>query len=337
MKIVTIILVALTGALAFASFNLFSRLEAERTRADTEAALRQTWEKRAKELERGSRGRRFGDDTRAADASEGPAAQSPAGTDRSSSAQPVGGMPASSESRRERMELARRQRELFNPYSTPEGRELMRVQSKAANKRLYADLMRKLNLTPEETDAFLNVLADQQARENEVMQALFRQDTRPDRAAQQRLQNEMRAQTQTELASRLGSSRAEQYANYRASLPERMQVGQYADQLDALNLPLKEEQKDRFMTAMVEEKSATPEPEYPDFRDIQARETRLRWQEDYNRRLLDRTSAFLSADQHRHIEESLNWQLRRERSQLEQMNQARERRSDRQRQRSPDN
>lgn len=299
MKLLTVVLAVTSLAMAGTSGYLWQKLEAERQRADAEVALRLAQESR---LQRHAQ-------LQALQEGEGNEPPGPAMFGVATVGGPIApAAPAAVDPQAEPSAGARMQRERMNPYSTPKGREMMRLFSKVGNKRTYADLIKQLGLEGPQAEALLNALADQQERELELFQQM-RTDagTRVSRESMEVARRDLQTQTQAQVASLLGADTAQQLAEYQASLGERMQVQQLAEQLDALALPLSEQQQQQLLVVMTQEKAAFPQPQW-DSTDPKAHEAELDWREEVSRRVLARATSILSSDQHREVSEIQTWQ-----------------------------
>ncbi|MEJ0038716.1 MAG: hypothetical protein WDO68_22015 [Gammaproteobacteria bacterium] len=199
--------------------------------------------------------------------------------------------------------------------STPQAREMLRFQVMASNKKRYADEIKKLALSPAQAEALLNLLADQQMRQIETAQSLA-----TDPAAATQAREELQSRADSEIASLLGSEKAAQFSAYEKSQGERMQVNNYADQLDAINLGMRDEQKEQLVNIMVEAKKNLPPSPLPnDPRDNQAMQARFDWQSSYNHAVLEGASSVLTPEQFDHIRSMQEWQLNLQQQSLQKM------------------
>lgn len=308
-KILTPVLAIACTVLAISSVYLLSEVRAERARASTEADARASWEKRARDLM--SR-----DGARLPLASAGPGRVEDTGVPGSTAAAPNEPPAAASNAGESSRRLERIPPTRFNPSNTPQGRELLRVQARTGAKRAYGELIKKLNLTAEQAETLMKLLVDQQERERDAFERL---GERRDLSAINQLRNELLSQSQSEIVSLLGQEKGQQFTKYQSTLGERAQVSYFADQLDALNMPLSESQKEQLVGVLSEEKTAVPEPQPASWRERGAREAQLSWREDYYRRVFDRASGFLNAEQERRLREHQDLQMSVERQQMEAM------------------
>lgn len=313
MKLVALIFAVLSIGLAGSSIYLLSEVRGERMRADNEAALRATWEKRANAL-MARAGRDSGSGLLAGDAAGAIAASRPAAA--TGPAQPAITGNDAAPGRRGGLPLV----QLGNPYVTAQGRELMRMQNRINAKRAYGDLMKQMKLTPAETESLLNLLADQQGRQMDAFQRMGRDR---DRATIERTRVDLQAQDQTEITALLGQDKGQQFAKYQGTMAERAQANFYADQLDSFNAPpMSDSQKEQLIAALSEERAAVPQPDSARWGDREGREAIQSWQEDYYRRVFDRASSFLTSDQYQRLRQFQDMQLSVRRQQLDRVGQA---------------
>ncbi|MFC4313766.1 hypothetical protein ACFPN2_32130 [Steroidobacter flavus] len=296
MKILTVALTATSIALAGTSAYLWRQLDGERQKVvAAELAL--------------AKARTAVPDARPHESMED-ASVEPAGPNALATALPGARVAeaGAQESPAESPEARFMRRERTSPYATPQGREMMRLMNKVGNKRAYGDLIKQLGLKDSEVDALLNALADQDEREFETFQQARRSsEGRVDREALETARRDVQTQTQAQIASMLGASTAQKLSDYQATLGERMQVQQLSEQLDAFGLKLTDAQEEQMIAAMSEEKAAFPQPKF-NWDDPKARETNLEWREQFNRRVLARSTSILSSEQQRQISEIQTWQ-----------------------------
>ncbi|MEJ1964540.1 MAG: hypothetical protein WDO56_24510 [Gammaproteobacteria bacterium] len=201
---------------------------------------------------------------------------------------------------------------------TPQAREVVRLQSKVNNKKLYGDALKKMGLGADQSDALLDLLSDQQVRQNESDRLLRR-----DRAALEQARAELQGRSDNEIAALIGPDKAAQFGSYQKTLPERMQVNNMADQLDALNLPIHDDQKEQLVNIMVEEKqNLPPQPEAASFRNPEVLEARIEWQQSYNRAVLDRASSLLTPGQYNQVRSIQDMQINMQQQMLQRQQRA---------------
>lgn len=196
------------------------------------------------------------------------------------------------------------------------GRELAR-RHEAASRRIYSGLGQELKLSPEQEGQLLSLLLEQRNEQVETM----RQHA-GDRAAMTHAMHELRREDETELMTVLGDKYL-QFEDFRKSMGERMQTEQVALQLEAANIPLREDQRKGLLAAMVEERDRKPRPAWVPGVPIQEEAAKQQeWQADYEVRVRDRASSVLTSDQLKQYDVYRNLQLAARRRHAETWRQA---------------
>jgi hypothetical protein len=190
----------------------------------------------------------------------------------------------------------------------PETKKFMRVQQRLVMDQLHAPLFKQLGLTPEESEKFSEILADNAMRATENASLLFgtnaaaRAETRATLAADH--QN-----TENQLKELLGESRFAQYKEYQQTAGERMQLNMFNQQAGAGALALTDSQTEQLLSMMKEEKQAlTAVGQHmpgmgQDAANLEAllskdqSETMLGLQESVNERVYERAKGLLSEEQ----------------------------------------
>lgn len=193
---------------------------------------------------------------------------------------------------------------LENMMKDPAMREMMREQQKVAINMMYSGLFKDLKLSPDEKEKLKNILTDSQMKNIEGAQGMFgKKDGSPDET--QKLFEEGKKQTETEIKALLGDERFAQYEDYQKNVGERMQVDQFKTQLAGQNLALQDQQTSQLLQIMKDEKAATPPIIPTDNTQFPKKELftadnldkQMKWMEDYNRRVLDRAGQILTPEQ----------------------------------------
>ena len=190
----------------------------------------------------------------------------------------------------------------------PAMREMMRSQQQSAVKMMYNGLFKELKVTPEEKEKLMGILTDMQMKTIENAQGLFGDNPQTaDIAEQGRAISDLKNQSDAAIKELLGEERNQQFKDYQSQIGERMQIDQLQSRLDSEKFPLQEDQAHQLLEAMKLEKSAVPAPIPSDANqnpaDLKAVMTsdnidkQIQWMDDYNRRVLDRASQFLSPEQ----------------------------------------
>jgi len=190
----------------------------------------------------------------------------------------------------------------------PAMREMMRSQQQSAIKMMYGGLLKEMKLTPEEKEKFMGILTDVQMKTIENAQGIFGGGgDGVDVAAQTQSIAELKKQSDVEIKELLGEERNTQFKDYQANLGERMQIDQLQTRLQSENLPLQDQQAAQLLDAMKQEKTAVPPPIPSDAEQNPAKlkelmtsdniDKQIQWMNDYNRRVFDRASQFLTPEQ----------------------------------------
>jgi hypothetical protein len=188
----------------------------------------------------------------------------------------------------------------------PSMRDMMRGQQKATINMMYAGLFKELALAPEEKEKLMGILTDAQMKIIENAQGIFgeQKEGAPDT---QKVFEDSKKQTDTELKALLGDERFAQYEEYQKNVGERMQLDQLKTHMESEKLPLQDQQLAQLLQAMKEEKAAVP-PVIPsdgntipkDLKGLMTPENldkQMQWMEDYDRRVLDRAGQILTPEQ----------------------------------------
>ena len=137
----------------------------------------------------------------------------------------------------------------------PEYRAAMRSQQKMMVAQQYPDLSVALNLSPDQADQLLELLADQQTR-NMYERPPFRTDGTPDENEMrewQRQAEQRQRQNQEEMRALLGDAGMEQWKDYQGTMGARQQVRQLRSVLDSSGLTLQQDQVQPLVNAIAAE------------------------------------------------------------------------------------
>jgi hypothetical protein len=179
-----------------------------------------------------------------------------------------------------------------SPERSEAMQKMMRVQMRANNKRLYADVGSQLGLTKDQANKLIDLLTDQQA-------SSFGQHREAKDADEARsLWEETQRQQKAELTDLIGADKVESLEEYQKSLPARQEVEMLARQLDGYDAPLTDDQRKRLVAVMSEERERVPMPAYTEGTDLdEYRKTRLAWEQDYNQRVGAQATSILNTQQ----------------------------------------
>ncbi len=154
----------------------------------------------------------------------------------------------------------RRGNPLVTLMQDPAFASAMITQQKGALDQRYADLFRRLNLTPAQVDEFKALLVERQTAAADVMAAAREQglDGREARDELRKLVQETQAQTDERIRSLLGEAAYTEYKTYEQTQPQRALVSQLSNKLSYTSTPLQSSQMDQLVRILAETGSRTP-------------------------------------------------------------------------------
>jgi hypothetical protein len=188
----------------------------------------------------------------------------------------------------------------------PNMREMMRAQQKVALKKMYGSLIADLKLPPEQQQKLTDLLLDQQMQNIERSQDMFKEDG-ADFSKIAETAKEREKENEAAIQELLGTEKFEEFQDYKKTLGERMQLGEFKEQLQETGHPLRDEQSTQMMVVMKEERERYP-PAFDAnaagggknlsglFEDG-AMERQMEWQEELNRRVQERVASILTPEQ----------------------------------------
>ena len=175
----------------------------------------------------------------------------------------------------------------------PKMLDAIAAQQMAVLKPMYSDLIKQLNLSPEETKQFFELLS---AQTSKAMEAGMKMISGDKKAIDQI------ATSTDEIKTFLGE-RYSQYENYQKSIPDRAQLGQVSAQMAARQTPLRPDQSSGLLQIMQQEKlntskftAANTDPNNTNFNEETINDT-FQAQEDRNSRILARSKTLLTPEQ----------------------------------------
>ncbi len=113
-------------------------------------------------------------------------------------------------------------------------KELSRVKLHEALKQKYAPLLQQLNLSPDDTEKFYNLIVDNEMKKKALLTQLLKGDVDIDSALQAR--DAAKADLDSQIAAMLGTTGYAQYGNYNHTADASLAVKLLNDQLGALAL-----------------------------------------------------------------------------------------------------
>jgi hypothetical protein len=303
MKTLILILVVATTGLAVASVQFYRQASSERSRADAEVVLRQKQDTRIHELERS----RAHLEEQLLEAQRPQAITSAVSTVAAPAATP----PVAVVSRLERRDAAAKepagamffQRPGRGPMDSEAGRRFMQTQMRGSIRRLYQDVGRDLNLSQEQANKLIELMADQQTRQFDT-----RRQPPADRAAARQTWQQLQEQNNKEVAALLGESRMAEWKAYQQTLPQRSQVDAMGQQLENAGVPLSSDQRTQLVAALVEEAQLNPRPTFAaGLPQEEFAKQYNEWQDAYDKSVSERAKQVLSSDQYQRYSDYTEW------------------------------
>jgi len=136
----------------------------------------------------------------------------------------------------------------------PATRGVMRAQSKLALDMNYGDLFEDMLVTPEELEDFKDLLVDKQMAMMETMQDFSLGDGSKDKERSDRLK-EIDDEYSDKIRLAIGENNYETYRQYEETLPDRMQVNVFKQQLSSSDR-LTQRQEEDLVSAMHDERTS---------------------------------------------------------------------------------
>ena len=188
--------------------------------------------------------------------------------------------------------------------SDPAMKEMMRSQQKTMLNTMYGALFKEMNLTAEEKQKFSELLLDQQMKTMEAGMGVFEEGGLTN--VTQSVQAQQK-ETEEQLKALLGEERFTQYQEYQKTVGDRVQLDQLRQQMETAGTPVQEEQLNQLLALTKEERERTPAPFPQDPQAAAANmekmlsgegmESQMAWQEEINRRVLERAATVLTPEQ----------------------------------------
>jgi hypothetical protein len=219
-------------------------------------------------------------------------------------------------------EMQRRVQENFEQQQRllkdPEYRDLMRHQQKMGMKRMYGDMEIMLDMSKEEADRVLDVLAEQQVRSMEQQRPFMvpPDGSPPDEAAireHHRALQEIQRKNDAELAAAMGSKYRD-WQEYQQTMGARQQVMRLRETLAGSDEPIRQDQVKPLVQAMAREQQLSQHQAPAIRRSIPGTQVStddtLRMQEEWlerttqtHQRVRDSVSSLLTPSQMEHLQE----------------------------------
>jgi hypothetical protein len=135
----------------------------------------------------------------------------------------------------------------------PDTRKFIRDQQRMMMDQLYAPLIKKMGLTPDEAAKFKDLLADNTVKASEKASSMFGDLASTNRAAMLETLTAQQKTFDEQLKAFLGDERYAQYKDYQDTAAERMQLNAFKQQAGS-DYPLNDQQTEALLAFMKEEK-----------------------------------------------------------------------------------
>jgi hypothetical protein len=195
-----------------------------------------------------------------------------------------------------------------NMMKDPEMKKMIMDQQRNMLGQMYGPLIQKLQLSPEEAQAFKDLLLENMGNATELASTMFESGNAGDR---KEISQKLAAQTQLmedAMKDLLGEERYAHYKEYQKTVGERAQLTAFRQETMGMGEPISESQTEQLIKIMGEERShatATAGIEFPDgtkgqfpgAMNEEQIEKLLGMQEQINRNVYQRAEEVLSASQ----------------------------------------
>jgi hypothetical protein len=187
----------------------------------------------------------------------------------------------------------------------PNMREFMRSQQKGAIKKMYGPLIADLKLPPEQQQKLTDLLLDQQMQTIERSQDIFKEGKMDFQKASE-VSKEAEKGSEGAIQDLLGPEKFAEFQDYKKNMGERMQLGEFKEQMQEAGSPVREDQTKQMLAVIKEERERYPpvfDANAPGETDPAAvfndgrMERQLEWQEELNRRVQERVASVLTPEQ----------------------------------------
>jgi hypothetical protein len=138
----------------------------------------------------------------------------------------------------------------------PEMKKFIKAQQKVMVDQLYGPLAKKLAMTPEDTDKFKELIADNMANSAEKATSMFGGGDATNRTAAIEAITANQKSFDEQMKSFLGDDRYSEYKSYQETVGERTQLNQFQQQNASGGNALNDQQVDQLLTLMKEEKQS---------------------------------------------------------------------------------
>lgn len=199
-------------------------------------------------------------------------------------------------------------------FESEEGKKMMKTQMAMVAKMQYRDLARLLNLSPEQADKVMALLAERTATlAGNPWKFMSEGKIDPEQIKKMGEENEAtRKNYDAMLKNELGEQGFQQFQDYEKTIGERMALSQIEPQFGGN--PLQQDQRDKLLQLMADErKNSPPSPFDPTGRDVArnmqamaddgAVDAFLKQEDDYHKRIVQQAGSILTAEQVKSLEQ----------------------------------
>jgi hypothetical protein len=185
---------------------------------------------------------------------------------------------------------------------SPAMKKMMRMQMRASNKRLYADIGDRLGLNKDATNKLIDLLTDQQTSGMDFVLP------GEDPAEVARHSEQMRRDNEMAINDLIGVDKAMALKDYQQTIPARMDVENLVRQLESNDVRVSEEQRKKLVDIYIEERARVPYPEpYEGIEPEAFGKSMAAWQDDYEKRVSAEAGRILDSNQLAAYNEIQQW------------------------------
>jgi len=188
----------------------------------------------------------------------------------------------------------------------PAMKEMIRSQQKATMKTMYGSLFKDLNLSADQQKQLTDILLDSQMNSVENAAGVLEGEGAGKTNAINALVEKHKATTE-QIKNLLGDEKYAQYEDYQKTMADRMTLNQFQQQAAGTETALRDDQLKQLVQLMKEERTKVPPVVGEDpakaaeslsnLMDEETLNRQLKWQEDFNQRVLDRAGQILTPEQ----------------------------------------
>jgi len=171
--------------------------------------------------------------------------------------------------------------------------------------RGYGELLRELELSPQQRDALLDAIVAHQQRTESAFRGLpgGPMGTLPNGDAVRAKMQELGERHKSEIASAIGARKAGEFEALQKTLPMRMELRQVRDHLEAVGTPVSDEQRAKLLAIMKERQLERPAPSASGSMPEQGFDQYRQWRAEHGQRLLEGAAEVLSSEQLERLQE----------------------------------